>query len=359
MAVAPGLVDVHTHAIAPSLPDLESAVPWGRWPSVERLTDASARILVGGRPYREIDDRCWSAARRVADMDAGGVAVQVVSPVPVTFCHDAPAAGAVLLARAQNDFLAGLVARRPDRLRALAAVPLQDPGLAAAELTRCVSELGFIGAEIGTRIGDLELGDPFFDHFFDTAADLGAVVLVHPADTTLDPRLAALGVAFGAGMPTETGVAAAGLLTSGALPRRRPGIRLCLAHGGGTLPWLLPRLDRGERIKNPGTPPETLPGALARQLYSDSLTYDAQSLMLAVQRYGAGHVVLGTDYPFTAAETPPGAVLRALPGQTLSDAIRSGNARALLERDVPARLPSQSPEPAGNRPTEFERKGAP
>jgi aminocarboxymuconate-semialdehyde decarboxylase len=330
------LVDFHTHAIAPRLPDLEADVPWGAWPSVEQTTADAARILVGGRPYRLIDDRCWSAARRLADMDAAGVAVQVISPVPVTFCHDAPAHGATLLARAQNDFLAGLVRQRPDRLRALGAVPLQDPGRAVAELRRCVTELGFAGVEIGTRAGQRELGDASFDQFFDAAAELGAVVLVHPADTTLDPRLAALGIAFGAGMPTETGIAAAALLTSGALPRRRPGVRLCLAHGGGTLPWLLPRLDRGELIKDQGTPPERLPSALARSLYSDSLTYDEHSLLLAAQRYGAGHVVLGTDYPFAAAETPPGAVLRDLADPALAAAVRSGNARTLLAHTVPA-----------------------
>lgn len=49
MAAVPGLVDLHTHAIAPFLPDVEDAVPWGRWPAVERLTDDSARILVGQR----------------------------------------------------------------------------------------------------------------------------------------------------------------------------------------------------------------------------------------------------------------------------------------------------------------------
>jgi aminocarboxymuconate-semialdehyde decarboxylase len=328
------MIDFHTHAISPDLPDLEAVVPWGRWPSVEQTGAGTAAIAVGGQPYRVIDDRCWSADRRVADMDAAGVAVQVISPVPVTFCHDAPAEGAVLLARSQNDFLAGLTAQRPDRLRALGAVPLQDPVEAAAELRRCVTELGFVGAEIGTRAGDRELGDPFFDPFFDAAADLGAVILVHPADTTLDPRLAALGVAFGAGMPTETGVAAAGLLVSGAVRRRLPGVRLCLAHGGGTLPWLLPRLDRGELIKNPSIPVSGLPSALAQSLYSDSLTYDVDSLLLAVRRYGAGHIVLGTDYPFAAAETPPGAVLRNLSDQVLGDAVGSGNARALLGQDI-------------------------
>lgn len=328
------LIDFHTHAIPPQLPNLEKVAPWGRWPSVEQTAAATARIDVGGRAYRAVDDRCWSAERRIADMDASGVAVQVVSPVPVTFCHDAPAEGASLLARSQNDFLAGLIAQRPDRLRALGAVPLQNRAEAARELRRCVTELGFAGAEIGTRAGDRELGDPFFDPFFDAAADLGAVILMHPADTTLDPRLAALGVAFGAGMPTEIGVAAAGLLVSGAVRRRRPGLRLCLVHGGGTLPWLLPRLDRGELIKNASIPAAELPSALARSMYSDSLTYDEDSLLLAVRRYGAGHVVLGTDYPFAAAETPPGAVLRNLSDQVLGDAVGSGNARALLGQDI-------------------------
>jgi aminocarboxymuconate-semialdehyde decarboxylase len=315
------LIDIHTHAFPPSLPDLEAADPWGRWPSVERLSDTSARILVGGQPYRDIDSRCWSAARRLADMDAESVALQVVSPTPVTFCHDAPVAGARLLARAQNDFLAGLVAQHPARFRALGAVPMQDPDQAVTELRRCVEQLGFLGVEIGTRVGDRELGDPEFDPFFDAAAELGAMVFVHPADTTLDPRLAAAGVAFGAGMPTETGIAAAALLVSGALTRRRGGIRLCLAHGGGTLPWLLPRLDKGELIKNPDAPRGQLPGALARSLYSDSLTYDPDSLLLAVHRYGADHVLLGTDYPFAAREAPAGTVIAD--GSRLSAQLRT------------------------------------
>jgi aminocarboxymuconate-semialdehyde decarboxylase len=260
----------------------------------------------------------------------------------VTFCHDAPAAGARILARAQNDFLAGLVAQDPDRFRALGAVPMQDPAHAVIELRRCVGELGFLGVEIGTRVGDRELGDPDFDPFFDAAAELGALVFVHPADTTLDPRLAAAGVAFGAGMPTETGIAAAALLVSGAMSRRRTGIRLCLAHGGGTLPWLLPRLDKGELIKDPDTPPARLPSALARSLYSDSLTYDAGSLLLAVDRYGDGHVVLGTDYPFAAREAPAGAVLASgeprLTGQ-LRAAIGATNASALVGRPAATATP--------------------
>jgi len=329
-----GLVDVHTHAIAPALPDLAAVEPGYRWPSVERQGETSARILLGGAPYREVDDRCWSAARRLRDMDADGVALQVVSPTPITFCHDAPADAAAALAAAQNEFLAELTGTHPDRFRALGAVPLQDPERAVAELRRCVQELGFLGVEIGTRVGDTELGDPVLDPFFDAAAELGALVFVHPADVTLDPRLARLKIPFGAGMPSETGIAAAGLLTSGALGRRRPGLRLCLAHGGGTLPWLLPRLDKGEWIKDSEVPAERLPSTLATRFYSDSLTYDVASLLLAVQRYGAEHVLLGTDYPFAAKEEPTGAVLMASDEElsaVLKAAIGRDNALALMK----------------------------
>src|SRR5216684_3402446 len=86
-----------------------------------------------------------------------------ISPTPITFCHDAPIDGAAVLAAAQNDFLAELTSQQPDRFRALGAVPMQESGCAVAELRRCMTELGFLGVEIGTRIGDRELGDPEFD----------------------------------------------------------------------------------------------------------------------------------------------------------------------------------------------------
>lgn len=317
-----GLVDVHTHAIGERLPDL-SGHP-GRWPSIDRVAPDTARILLDGAVYREIDDRCWSAQRRLRDMDADGVAVQVVSPIPVTLCHDQPAAGAAVLAAAQNDALAALAAQAPDRFRVLGAVPLQDPELAVAELLRCVDELGFLGVEIGTRVGDLELSDPVFTPFFDAAAQRGALVFVHPVDLTLDPRLGAIGVAFGLGMPVETATAAAALLTG---RPQHPDLRLCLAHGGGALPQILPRLDHGAWMAGRGGP---RPSERARGLWCDSLTYDVASLQLSLHRFGAEHVVLGTDYPFAAMESPAGAVLSGL-DPALRDAVGRGNAMSLLQ----------------------------
>lgn len=341
--VPEGLVDVHTHAVAADLraPEGGGSYLWPRLEAAERASaggPAEADILVGQRCYRRIDERSWSASARLADMDAEGVAVQVLSPIPVTLCHDAPPEPAAAYARAQNTAAAALVAEAPGRFRALGAVPLQDTARAVAELRYAVEELGFLGVEIGTRVGDLELSDPSLEPFFDAADALGALVLVHPVDGTLDPRLGAAGLAFGIGMPGETAVAAAGLLTAGTLVGR-PGIRVCLAHGGGALPGVLGRVARGQELAA-GGPVRAEASAVARAgaLWCDSLTYDAASLRLALDRFGPEHVLLGTDYPFAARESPPGAVLAELTDPGLSERIGSANARALLARGVtPAR----------------------
>jgi aminocarboxymuconate-semialdehyde decarboxylase len=309
-ALPPGPIDVHTHAIDPELPDVGAAHE-GAFPTVRRVAGDRLQVFMDGRLYREVDDRCWSAKARVRDMDAEGVAAQVVSPTPITLCHGEPAAGAKVLAAAQNDFLARLVAAAPDRLSALGAVPLQDPEAAVAELSRCVRELGFAGVEIGTRVGDRELCDPVFVPFFAAAAALKAVVFIHPVDRTLDPRLARLKIGFGLGMPAETAVAGAGIVTSDLLDKL-PDLRICLAHGGGTLPSALPRLARGQQLAGQVTEqsdPERLATARARRLWCDTLTYDRAGLRLAAERFGPGHVVLGADYPFDAREQPAGAVL--------------------------------------------------
>jgi len=205
---------------------------------------------------------------------------------------------------------------------------MQDPGGAVAELRRCVTELGFPGVEIGTRVGELELADPRFVPFFQAVAELQALVFVHPVDRTLDPRLAGLGLGFGLGMPAETAVAAAGLLVSD-LFDQVPGLRLCLAHAGGTLPSALPRLARGQQLAGV-TDPDRLATTRASRLWCDSLTYDAAGLLLAAERFGAGHVVLGTDYPFDAREKPAGAVLGQLENPASLAGVARENALALL-----------------------------
>ncbi len=306
------LIDVHTHAIDCDLADLAAHYPADRWPAIDRHGETEAWLLFGGERYRAIDHRCWSPAARITDMDRQGIAVQVLSPIPVTFCYQASAAGGAELATAQNDFFASIITAHPTRFAALGAVALQDPDRAVDELRRCMGISGFLGVEIGTQVAGQELGDESLDRFFAVASELGALVLVHPSDQDLLSRMTSRGLGFGAGMPVETGMAAAALIASGALARR-PDVRICLAHGAGVLPAMIGRIDKGALIAGVAADSPDLPSRLATRLWCDSLTYNAQALRSVVDLFGPDHVVLGSDYPFPAMPEPLDDIVADLP----------------------------------------------
>lgn len=334
---------MHTHAVDPDLPELGERYSGDLWPSVERTSDTAAWLKYGDKHYRQIDHRCWSAEARLADMDRDGVDVQVLSPIPVTFCYEADPAGAAELASAQNDFFARIVNGHPDRFAALGAVALQDPDLAVAELHRCMELPGFLGVEIATQVRGAELSDERFDRFFAIAHELGALVLIHPRDEDLPARMEGLTMGFGAGMPMETATAAASLLTSGAL-LRRPGVRLCLAHAAGALPAIIGRLDKGARISGMDADSPDLPSRLATSLWCDSLAYNRTALLAAIDVVGTDHVVFGSDYPFPAAPDPLDDIIADLPCE-----LRDRIGRRNLE-DLYGALPRTGPDalsPAG------------
>jgi aminocarboxymuconate-semialdehyde decarboxylase len=294
--------------------------------------------MFGGQVYREIDHRCWSPHARLGDMDRDGVAVQVLSPIPVTFCYRASAAGAGEFASAQNEFFARITRQYPTRFAALGAIALQDPDRAVDELRRCMRQDGFLGVEIGTQVGGTELADPSLDRFFAVAHELDALILVHPSDRDLPPRVTGLGLGFGAGMPIETGLAAAALIAGGALSRR-PEVRICLAHGGGALPALIGRLDKAAIMAGATADSPDLPSRLAAQFWCDSLTYGRRPLDAAVQLFGRDHVVFGSDYPFAAMPEPIDDIVTDLPAD-----LRRRICRTNLEEHCGA-LPRSGPDP--------------
>ena len=323
-----GTVDFHTHYIDASM----ESVTLPRCVTLER-DGAQGRLFRDGALYRTIDDRSWNVVRRIADMDRERVSLQVLSPIPVTYAYDAAPKDAETHARTQNEAIATVVRQRPDRFAGLGSVPLQDVELACTVLDGAVRDLGLAGVEIGTTAGGLELDDPALDPFWERCEALDAIVFVHPESAPGFERLRRAMQVISVGYPSETGMAGAALITSGLLERRK--LRVVLAHGGGTLPWLLPRLDRLWEIFPNMQAAGRRPSEVAKLLYCDTLTFDATNLALLLQRFDPAHVVAGSDYPFPIREVPPGAVIDSAPAHR--DALRSANARRLLGHTIGAR----------------------
>jgi aminocarboxymuconate-semialdehyde decarboxylase len=298
---ARSLADVHAHHFGRGLPDLAEATGDSRWPSLIVDDASSGRIMLGKDVFRTVKAPLWDVQARIAALDAAAVAVQVISPVPIMLTYWGDPKLTLEFDQAINNSLAADVAASGGRLVGLGAVPLQDVGLAVSELERAVGELGLAGVEICTQIAGRELDDPELAPFYAAADALDAAVFVHPLDGGGNAiRRSGQPYDFGLGMLTDTAMAATALICGGVLDRW-PRLRVGLSHGCGTFPWAYPRLRIATQLSsNPGIIDRF--EELVARLWVDTLVFEPEHLRLLVRRFGAGHVMLGTDFPFIAGQ---------------------------------------------------------
>jgi aminocarboxymuconate-semialdehyde decarboxylase len=307
-------IDIHTHFIPKQFPEMAKKYGGEGWPMLLHRGLCQADIYHAGKHYRQIDDRSWDPERRLKDMDAEGIAIQVLSPIPVTFAYRFSAQAVLELAQLQNDEIANVTRGAPERFIGLGTVPLQAPELAAAEVRRVVTRLGLAGVEIGTQIEGKNLDDPALEPFWRSCVEVGAAVFVHPAAVLAPERTSKYRMVFSMGYTSETGIAAASVVMSGLLDRH-PKLRLCFAHGGGTFPWLLPRLDQTWRVfEDVRAVTAKKPSETAKLLNYDTLIFDPMNMRLLIDRLGTDCLIMGSDYPFPLREMPPGKVIDALEG---------------------------------------------
>ncbi len=331
---APSLtIDLHTHILPESWPDLESLYGSTGWLSLERTGDSTAQLMQGSRCFRQVDERCWDPQRRLADCDAAGVSAQVLSTVPVMFSYWADPAHAHDLSRRLNDHLAGVVADRPDRFVGLGTVPLQDADRAIRELRRCRDDLGLAGIEIGTHVNGANLDDPSIFPVLEAAQDLNAAVFVHPWDMLGRERMQRYMLPWLVGMPAETALAICSLILGGVLDRL-PRLRIAFAHGGGSFPGTLGRIEQayGSRPDLVAVHAEHPPSHYLGRIHVDSLVHDPASLLRLLELFGDSQVMLGSDYPFPLGEDPPGLNLLRLAAldEATRSRVRSDNALTFL-----------------------------
>jgi len=301
-------IDVHTHIISDELPDLAAKYGGDRWPTVQKTCSCGGQIIVGGKVFREITDQCWDPGRRMADMDQERVDMQVISPVPVTLSYFASPEAGLELCKFQNDFIARTVAGHTGRFVGLGAVPLQSTGAAIQEMDRIIHQLKLNGIEIGTNVNGMNLDDPSLLPFFEQAAEWDVPIFIHPWEALGRERMPRHNFMYSVGMPSETALAAASL-TWGGVMEKFPTLKICLAHGGGAFPYILPRLDQAWNLMKQAQLTAHQPSYYAKLFYYDSLVYDPVNVRYLIERFGADKVVIGTDYPFLIRETPAGKVL--------------------------------------------------
>lgn len=295
------VLDVHAHvvlaetfgaagALGPEMGGQDGAKPWFR----------VGDYRLDGVRYQ--GSAFIDPALRLQRMDAAGIDAQVLSPNPLTFLHFVPVDQAVAFCRTHNDALAALVRQHPGRLAGLAALPVQDPDAAVAELERSVNDLGLLGGYIGTD-SPHKLDSPAMDTLYAACTRLDVPLFLHPSPAGIDgppgdPNLKDFDLDVVLGFAAQEALAVARLIYGGVLDRH-PTLDICLSHGGGATGYLVGRMAMAAR-KRPWSPPELrADGAFEERLarlWFDNHLNNENSLALFTDLVGEDRLVFGTNF---------------------------------------------------------------
>lgn len=326
------VIDIHCHrecgqaaAIVKSEADRQGRAP------LQIGTDLTKEV--NRKQLEYLRPKMESVDVRLADMDAMGVDVQALSVSPYQQFYWAEDELGRRAFQAINDDLAEFVASHSDRFIGLGAVPLQDEADAVSELVRCSQELGMPGVEISTHIQGEELSNPRFEAFWEAVEDLEMVVFIHPSGFTDPGRFTEHYFYNTIGHPLEETLCAGRLIFDGVM-ERYPRLKIVFAHGGGFLPAYAGRFDHAYHAREdvrfglPRPPSEYL-----AMFYFDTMVFESDQLGFLIKKYGADHVMLGTDYPYDMGDDDPLGLLNKVEGLSADefDLISGGNAARLLQ----------------------------
>lgn len=318
--------DVHVHFVPAGL-----AGDGSDWrPELVAHSHGPSTVRLQGRVIDSVVDEFCDLDAIVDASQARGVDRLVLSPWVSLIPAASPAEEAAEVCRLHNQAMAETIAGRGGQIAAMAMVPIQH-GEVAMEVAEEALELGLNGVELMATYGARTLGDPAMGEFFTFAAARGVPVFVHPSTRGLDlPAFAPHYLWNSVANPVETAMAAAGLVLSGTL-QRHPELKVVLAHGGGALLSVWDRIGHSWEVR-----PEAKadlgehPGASLARLYVDSVVHSPDQLGALVHKLGAGHVLLGSDWPFDMGlKDPVGLVESAGLSDSESAAILVGNARSI------------------------------
>ncbi len=304
-------IDIHTHILPPEIPKFKDKFGYGGF--IELIRDhkncCADMVDDSGKFFRKVDDNTYLPEARIKDCDHHNVDIQVLSTVPVMFSYWTKPDDGLYISQHLNDHISSVVENFPKRFIGLGTLPMQAPKLAIKELER-IKSLGLLGIQIGTHINDMNLDDEKLFPIFEACDALGLSVFIHPWDMMGAQKMQKYWLPWLVGMPAESSLAICSLIFGGVF-ERLPNLRVAFAHGGGSFPMTIGRIEHGFNVRpdlcaidNKINPKDYL-----GKFYLDSLVHDPKVLEYIVDLVGADKVCLGTDYPFPLGELDPGKLI--------------------------------------------------
>ena len=333
MATQAKRIDIHNHVIPDELLDAIAADPARFRMRIDG--EGAKRKMVRAETGHAfpIVPELHDTQAKIRGLDQRGIDMAFLSPGPMAFCYWMESDAGIEASRLINNGIARMCEANPERLMGMGTVPMQHPDAAVAELERMVRDHGFRSMEIGTEVGEEQIADPKFRKLLRRAAELKVFIFAHPFSWT--PFCAGLSTHHLnnlIGNPLGTTIMAGNLMLSGVMDEL-PGLKICLAHGGGFLPYQIGRFSHGHAVRrdvSANTP--TSPYDLLRRFYFDALTHDPKALRYLIEQVGADRIVIGSDNPFDMGYPDPLGELDAVPNLTADEKVQicTKTAMALL-----------------------------
>jgi aminocarboxymuconate-semialdehyde decarboxylase len=240
----------------------------------------------------------WLPERRIEEMDAIEVDVQVVSPTDVFYQYWQDPKVTQTISREVNEEVAEMARDYPDRIMGLGTLPMQDTERAIEEATYGIKELGLVGFMIDDHVNALTYDHDVFEDFWTAIEELGAFILIHQFHpTVVYYRIQDYFLLNSVGNLVDRTLAWCALIYGGVMDRC-PNLKICLAHAGGYVPYALDRIDTGWEVwEGSRGASKDKPSTYVDRFYYDTVTFTDRNLRFMLDVLGSENVVFGTDWP--------------------------------------------------------------
>jgi aminocarboxymuconate-semialdehyde decarboxylase len=305
-------IDIHTHIIPEHLPRWSEKFGYHGFIHLEHHKPCCARMMKDDEFFREIQSNCWDPVVRMHECDHHHVDMQVLSTIPVLFSYWAKPQDCLDVSRFLNDHIAEVVERYPNRFAGLGTIPMHATDLAIKEIERC-KKIGLKGIEIGSNINDINLNEPQFFPIYEAAEQMDMALFVHPWNMMGTKSMDKYWLPWLVGMPAETSRAICSMIFGGVFARFK-NLKVAFAHGGGSFPSTIGRIEQGFNVRPDLTAldNDVNPRDYLGKFYVDSLIHDASFLKFVIDLLGEDRVMIGSDYPFPLGENVPGEIITEL-----------------------------------------------